>query len=95
MKVNTNGVDKLNSEYVQRDLKKIKDAEKVSGNNADEDRVELSSKALDLKAMQDIARLAPDIRAEKVTAIKAQMDSGSYKISAEKLADKMMEEFAG
>ncbi len=95
MKIGYGNVDKLNSEFIRKDLKKIKDTEKPqkkADNFASEDKVEISSKALDLKAMQEAAMKTPEIRAQKVAAIKEKVDSGSYQIQHEKIAEKLIEE---
>ncbi|MCP5102916.1 MAG: flagellar biosynthesis anti-sigma factor FlgM [bacterium] len=93
MKVTTN-VDKINSEFIQRDLKRVKDydSDKKADNFASEDKVEISSKAYDLKGLQAEAMQAPDVRPEKVSAVKAQLDNGTYAISHEKLAERLIEE---
>ena len=94
MKVTTNidSIDKLNSDFIRKDLKKAKDTETSAANYTSDDSVEISSEALNLKDMQAAAMQAPDVRAEKVAAIKTQVDSGAYQISHEKLAEQMIEE---
>jgi negative regulator of flagellin synthesis FlgM len=92
MKVTFDGIDKINSEFIQKDLKRVKDTEKESENVVSEDKVEISSKALDLKAMQEQAMQAPDVRMEKVASIKTRVDSGTYEISHEEIAERMIEE---
>ncbi len=94
MKVTTNidSIDKLNNEYIRKDLKKAKDTETSAVDYASEDSVELSSEALNLKDMQAAAMQTPDVRADKVAALKTQVESGAYKISHEKLAEQMIEE---
>ena len=94
MKVTTNidSIDKLNNDFIRKDLKKVKDTETSAANYASDDSVEISSEALNLKDMQAAAMRAPDVRAEKVADIKTQVESGAYKISHEKLAEQMIEE---
>ncbi|MCP4148672.1 MAG: flagellar biosynthesis anti-sigma factor FlgM [bacterium] len=94
MKINYDGVDKLNSEFILKDLNRVKSTGKgkKAENFASEDKVEISSKALDLKAMQETAMKSPDVRTEKVNAIKLQVDEGSYSISGEKIAERLIEE---
>jgi negative regulator of flagellin synthesis FlgM len=92
MKVTFDGIDKINNEFIQKDLKRVKDTEKKSENMVSEDKVEISSKALDLKAMQEQAMQAPDVRMEKVGPIKTRVDSGTYEISPEEIAESMVEE---
>jgi len=56
------------------------------------DKVEISSQSRDLKKMQDILAQTPDIRSEKVSALKKAVEEGRYQVSAEKVAQKMIEE---
>jgi negative regulator of flagellin synthesis FlgM len=92
MKISSDGIDKINSEFIQRDLKRIKDSEEEPSNIDSDDKVELSSKALDLKEMQGKALSFPDIRPEKVEQIKMQVENGTYKISTEKIAERLIED---
>lgn len=92
MKVTFDSIDKINSEFIQKDLKRVKDTEKEAENIVSEDKVEISSKALDLKAMQEQAMQAPDVRMEMVTSIKTRLESGTYEISHEAIAERMVEE---
>ena len=93
IKIGSDTVDKINSELIQRDLKRIKHSEEEAPTNmASDDRVELSSKALDLKSK---AMSVPDIRPEKVEQIKMQVDNGTYQISSQKIAERMIDEAMG
>jgi negative regulator of flagellin synthesis FlgM len=91
VKIGTDGIDKINSEYIKRDIKRIKDSEKVPA-QIESDKVELSSKALDLKEMQMKTMSFPDVRPEKVEQIKMQVDSGTYNISPGEIAERLIEE---
>jgi negative regulator of flagellin synthesis FlgM len=44
--------------------------------------------------LQQRAAQAPDVRQERVAAIKQQMQAGTYNVSDSQLADAMMKEFA-
>jgi negative regulator of flagellin synthesis FlgM len=44
--------------------------------------------------LQQRAAQAPDVRQERVAAIKAQMQAGTYNVSDSQLADAMMKEFS-
>lgn len=92
IKISANGIDKLNSEFIQKDLKRIKKSEEETPNISPDDKVELSSRAVDLKEMQAAAMASPDVRPEKVEQIKMQIDNGTYKISSEKIAEQLIEE---
>lgn len=91
VKVGTDGIDKINSEYIKPGIKRIKESEKVPA-QIEADKVELSSKALDLKEMQMKTMSFPDVRPEKVEQIKMQVDSGTYNISPGEIAERLIEE---
>jgi flagellar biosynthesis anti-sigma factor FlgM len=57
-----------------------------------EEKVDLSTKAKDIQRIK--ARLAdiPDIREERVQELKAEIAKGTYRVSGEKIAEKMVEE---
>jgi negative regulator of flagellin synthesis FlgM len=55
------------------------------------DEVTLSDNARQMAAAQDAVKAAPDVRQDKVDAIKQQIDSGTYQVSARVLARKMVD----
>jgi negative regulator of flagellin synthesis FlgM len=89
---NIDSIDKLNSDYIRKDLKKATETDATAANYESDDSVEISSEALNLKDMEAAAMNAPDVREEKISAIKAQIDSGTYKISSERIARQLIEE---
>lgn len=56
------------------------------------DRVKLSQQVRELHAARAAISQMPDIREEKVTAIRAQIEAGTYKVDSEKIAAKMIAE---
>ena len=57
-----------------------------------EEKVELSTMAREIQqAKVEVSRL-PDVREEKVQEIKAQVEKGTYNVSGEKIAEKMVRE---
>jgi negative regulator of flagellin synthesis FlgM len=52
----------------------------------------VSSKGQDYQAKKALAA-APDIREEKVAALKEQIASGSYNVSAQEIADSVVSKF--
>ncbi len=56
------------------------------------DKVEISSQSRDLKKIHDILEQSPDIRSEKVEALKKAVEEGRYRIKAEDIAAKMVKE---
>jgi negative regulator of flagellin synthesis FlgM len=55
------------------------------------DQVTLSDAARQMAAAHDAVKAAPDVRQDKVDAIKQQIDSGTYQVSAHVLARKMVD----
>lgn len=55
-----------------------------------DDRVSLSSESRELQAAKDAVAAVPDIREEKVAAIKTAIESGSYEINPGGIAEKMV-----
>lgn len=56
------------------------------------DKVEISSQSRELQKMQDILAQTPDVRSEKVAAIKKAIEEGRYQVNAENVAQKMIQE---
>ena len=56
---------------------------------AGKDELNLSETAKYFQLAFKAAKDAPDIRTEKVETIKAQMDAGTYNVSAQEVASKM------
>ncbi len=55
------------------------------------DKLEISQTAKTFKTAKAAVDNAPDIRADKVAQVKAQIEAGSYHISSEAVADKILE----
>lgn len=60
--------------------------------NAGEDNVELSQNARDLQRAQKALQDLPDIREDKVAALKQQIENGTYDIRVDKIAANMLKE---
>ena len=56
------------------------------------DKVEISSQSRELQKIHDILAQTPDIRSEKVAALKKEVAEGRYQVSAENIAAKMIQE---
>lgn len=95
IKIDANSINKINSDMVRKDLNRIRNSEEVSDNYASDDKVELSSRAMDLKEMQAKAMSAPDVRTEKVQSIKLKVENGTYEISTKEIAARMIDEAMG
>ena len=55
------------------------------------EHIAISSKAKDIQKANEVINAAPDIRIEKVDQIKEQIANGSYSVSSEQLAEKILE----
>jgi len=56
------------------------------------DRVALSAQAKELQAAREAVAKMDDVDHEKVARIKAQIEAGTYKVDAGKIAEKMIDE---
>lgn len=61
--------------------------------NGYSDKVEISQEGKAYHIVKQVLTQTPDIREEKVNAIKQMMQSGTYNISAEEVADKMVNHY--
>lgn len=60
----------------------------MSGRRAD--KVELSRESREVQAVTKVIAETPDVRADVVARIKAQLDAGEYRISGRDVARKML-----
>jgi negative regulator of flagellin synthesis FlgM len=59
---------------------------------ASSSKVELSSRAQDIKRAKEIAMSSPDVDEAKVARLQAMIDKGQYKVNAEKVAERLLDE---
>lgn len=64
--------------------------ETVETERTQDDRVSLSDASRELQTAKDSVAAAPDIREEKVAAVKQAVENGTYEIDPGKIADKMI-----
>ncbi len=57
-----------------------------------EDTVNLSSEAREMKKIRDILETSPDVRAERVAALKKAVETGQYEIRNEAIANGMVQD---
>jgi negative regulator of flagellin synthesis FlgM len=82
-------IDQINSiyeTYKKQSASKVKPASKVEK----KDEVALSSVAKDFQTVYKLLNTTPDIREDKVNSIKERMNSGTYNVKAEEVADKIL-----
>jgi negative regulator of flagellin synthesis FlgM len=66
--------------------------EKATAAASGADRVDLSDQARELQAARAAIQQMEDVDHEKVARIREQVQSGTYKVDAQKIAGKMLEE---
>jgi len=55
------------------------------------DKIEISREGMEIAKYVSMAKNAPDIRIQKVNEIKSKLQNGTYKISSEAIAEKILE----
>ncbi len=79
-------VNRVSQLYQANSTKKVaqkKDAEKY-------DSVQISQTGRDYQIAQAAVAMVPDVRADRVSEIKRRIQSGTYNVSMEMLADKLL-----
>ena len=56
------------------------------------DNVAISTRAKDAAKAKELASSAPDVDEAKIARLKAAIQSGGYKVDAEKIADRLVDE---
>lgn len=64
--------------------------QKGGGAQSDADRLELSVRSLEISHLEDLIRSIPDVREERVAQVRKDIESGTYNIKAEKIAEKII-----
>ncbi len=66
----------------------------VSAKAGFKDKLNISNAGKDLQVAKKAVNEAPDVRSEKIASIKAAIDNGTYDVSGEAFADKIMEKLS-
>lgn len=61
-----------------------------TGKKSDPDRVEISQLGRDVQVARAAVAKTPDIREERVMAIREKMEAGTYSVDMDALADKLL-----
>lgn len=87
MKINT----QMNIQQVMKSYAKAPERAKVEKNSGmAQDQIQISSQARSFQVAMKAIQEVPEVRQEKVDAIKKQIQSGDYQPSAKDIAMKMM-----
>lgn len=82
----------LSQIYGNQPVKKSGKTQSASGASF-MDEVSFSSKGKDLQVAKTAVAQTPDVRSSKVAALKAQYESGTYNVSGEDFAEKLISAF--
>ena len=63
---------------------------KGGGANSDSDRLELSIRGREISHLNDLIQSTPDVREAKVDQVRRELESGTYNVKAEKIAEKII-----
>lgn len=95
MRINSNmmsNMDTLEQTSRKRNIEKTTGAEKenVSAASLESDEVTISEKGKDVSEMTRVLKEMPDVRSEKVAALKAKIANGTYNVSSRDIAAKIV-----
>ncbi|HAU87792.1 MAG TPA: flagellar biosynthesis anti-sigma factor FlgM [Lachnospiraceae bacterium] len=89
MKMRINSINKVDQIYRKTSAKN----NVTSTKKTTSDRIEISTMGKDLQIAKKAVSEADDIRWDKVNDIKKRMQSGTYNVSCEEVAEKMVESY--
>lgn len=71
---------------------KVTNVKKTTGSSFS-DKLEISQVGKDYRAAKNVVAQTPDIREDKVADIKKRMESGSYNVNMQEVADKLVDRY--
>ncbi len=93
IKTYLNNLDPYQAKLEKSESAKAKDSRRGTETKGESgDRVSVSDEARLRTEAYRTALNAPEVRQEKVTALKAQVDAGEYQIDSQKVAEKLIRE---
>ncbi|MGN6710150.1 flagellar biosynthesis anti-sigma factor FlgM [Anaerocolumna jejuensis] len=81
--------NKISQVYQANNIQKLTRSVSASG----KDKLEISSTAKDYQTAKQVLSQTPDVREDKINAIKAQMQSGTYNINMEEVASHIVDKY--
>ncbi len=82
--------NQIQAVYQAQQVKKPQAAPKT---NSFADKLQISSMGKDIQIAKQAVANAPDVRSEVTEPIKASIAAGTYNVSAESFADKLLEKY--
>jgi len=91
---NTKGISakEIQQYMMNESLGKGKDVQGDKPAVIPQEKVDISDKAREIQQTTNAMNEIPDVREEKVQALKSQIDNGTYNVSGEELAKKLVGE---
>jgi negative regulator of flagellin synthesis FlgM len=92
MEINgTNPLIVLNNKVQRLDSSQQSERALAGGaEHPDSDRLEISARSREISHLNELIQSTPDIREEKVAAVRREIESGTYNVKAEKIAEKII-----
>jgi negative regulator of flagellin synthesis FlgM len=84
---------RLNQVNGSKQAEKVSSPPEATPPSSSSDKVELSPRSKDIKKIYETIEKAPDIREERVNAIKELIQKDQYEVKSDKVASKMVDEF--
>jgi len=84
-----NGIDKISQIFGSGKVDKVKKA----GKGSYSDKLELSRTGNDYSIAKQIVAQIPDVREDKVNDIKSRIEAGTYNVSMEDVAEKIISRY--
>ena len=82
-------INKMNQLYQATKPKKIKE----NNSTKDKEKYEVPKEGRDYQTAKAAVKASPDIREDKVADIKNALATGTYNVSAQEIADKMLSKY--
>jgi len=65
-------------------------AQKSGEERSDSDRLELSVRSREISHLDELIRSTPDVRESRIEQVRKELESGTYNVKAEKIAEKII-----
>ena len=92
MKINSNMVELANYLKVVKEHAPAKESARVKGDadRVNSDKVEISKRSKEIQKVRETVEASPDVRMDKVKKLKNEIESGSYNVKGEAIAEEVI-----
>lgn len=90
MKIQSNGVDRAAQAYARQNQRVAPKSAPAAQPPGQPDKVEVSASARLIQQVQEQLAHLPEVREQKVTEIRAALAGGTYRVTGEQVAARMM-----